>query len=821
MDDFKNNHGNEGDFDEVDEIIDAAEGDVIEVVDPYESEVIEVEIKKKDNVVKKKAEPFKPQAPTKKIMDADFDMFNPSTTVILKKGAGEEDKKDTGNKKAESPVTPPPTAKTPASAPKAPAPASAPKAPVPPAPSKGINLGAAALVGKGHETSAGEATAQVIKSEASEAPKAPPAPKGPVSQPPKGKIKDIDFDDLEPIDYRSNIIKKGEPKKEEPVKKTETTRSAVNPALAGASKASASSSAANPLFAGSGEESSAYSYKKKKGLELFGRPVGIKTLAIAAALVVAVIIAIVVLSSGKKTTIILDNYTTISFEGNSGSAVAVVTIDYDKIVSDYSGIKIKDSRTLKEILEATVSYSLSKSEEISKDEVVYLNWKLDTEGFSNATNAAIKGTQQKQRADKLEVVSNEYDLFANLSVTFAGYSGEGTAELDASKAEFSDVKYSLSKTTGLFNNDEVVVTAAVDGYDDINAYLSKKGLAAKSSEKKYVVTGLSEYEKYDLFANMKVEFEGFDGAGKVTVSGDTGIEGVTLVAEKEVGLFNGDILKINAVDADGKNAKDVLTKNHYSGETTKEVTVEGLKETEEYDAFADIKLKYSGVMPSGRLSIDPADVKISELIFMADKISGLSNGDTINLTIACADGSDPEKVAYEKGFKLTSVKKSVTVDGIGKYMTAIEDIRPEDVNLVDKASRGIMDEVIAGHIDEKTIAAIDYAGMYLQYPKSDDVTLAYNESFGGDIHNRLYMIYKVRISDTSGTFEYYWPIQYANIVISGDGELEINTSAYIAGLAEFSVGGDSYYGYQSLNDFIASCIVPGADTYAAVNNVTK
>ena len=26
---------------------------------------------------------------------------------------------------------------------------------------------------------------------------------------------------------------------------------------------------------------------------------------------------------------------------------------------------------------------------------------------------------------------------------------------------------------------------------------------------------------------------------------------------------------------------------------------------------------------------------------------------------------------------------------------------------------------------------------------------------------------------------------------------------------------------MSLNDFIASCIVPGADTYAAVNNVTK
>ena len=57
MDDFKNNHGNEGDFDEVDEIIDAAEGDVIEVVDPYESEVIEVEIKKKDNVVKRRQSP--------------------------------------------------------------------------------------------------------------------------------------------------------------------------------------------------------------------------------------------------------------------------------------------------------------------------------------------------------------------------------------------------------------------------------------------------------------------------------------------------------------------------------------------------------------------------------------------------------------------------------------------------------------------------------------------------------------------------------------------------------------------------------------------
>lgn len=76
-------------------------------------------------------------------------------------------------------------------------------------------------------------------------------------------------------------------------------------------------------------------------------------------------------------------------------------------------------------------------------------------------------------------------------------------------------------------------------------------------------------------------------------------------------------------------------------------TVEGLGKYDTFDAFQDVKTKFSGISPDGTLDMD--DTKLAEekdLTVKADKTDGLKNGDAVTLTLQW-DGKDLDDKALD------------------------------------------------------------------------------------------------------------------------------------------------------------------------------
>lgn len=298
---------------------------------------------------------------------------------------------------------------------------------------------------------------------------------------------------------------------------------------------------------------------------------------------------------------------------------------------------------------------------------------------------------------------------------------------------------------------------------------------------------------------LKVNFEGYDGYGRASISIDTNkltedygeklakLYGMDYIPEVAVNSFvssfvdcgfdvaenlsNGD--KVVCVwNCNDEAALELLGyKLKYS---EKEFAVENLMALQPYDPFENITVTFEGLAPYGSAYISNTENEYG-LYYELDKRSDLNIGDTVTVTCTAYSDDFAKYMAMEHGLAVSATEKTYTVSGLSSYVTELSDISEEGLKEMQAVAQERYKDGIDGEGSVFTDA--EYLGAYLLFDENG-VNYSYE--------NKLYLVYELSIQNdyTNGdeTFsqlsKIYWYIAYRDITVNDAGELSVDLDSY-------------------------------------------
>ncbi|MCM1089624.1 MAG: hypothetical protein NC413_02175 [Muribaculum sp.] len=295
-------------------------------------------------------------------------------------------------------------------------------------------------------------------------------------------------------------------------------------------------------------------------------------------------------------------------------------------------------------------------------------------------------------------------------------------------------------------------------------------------------------------------------SGEFTVEGDV----------ENGKLANGDVIvyhwKLNEDDA-----------KEYTGVTLKasDITTEvkDLDKVETFDAFAVVELSFSGVAPNGQASLSniAVDGDKTKLAFTMDKYNGLSNGDTITVTLNSANNTSYMIETF--GAVPETDTKQYTVSGLDAYAAKLEDISEDIYSKMDKQGQDEISAYVASKWNNPSdLHGVELLGNYFLTPKSSDV-------YGNK--NSIDFIYKLTAVDagTGEDFDFYWYVNFHDVMVLADGTVSVNlTDTAVPSVGWFSSegfsrSGLSYAGYQDLDTLFNNRVSQNVANYNYENTV--
>ncbi len=214
-------------------------------------------------------------------------------------------------------------------------------------------------------------------------------------------------------------------------------------------------------------------------------------------------------------------------------------------------------------------------------------------------------------------------------------------------------------------------------------------------------------------------------------------------------LRRGDVI---TVTIDYSELQQRVPDLEFSGKDTDVEVREGIKDYKIIDPFLHVVPEFSGTAPFGTAGIKELSDKIPpELInidsiysYEINKTENIDIGDTIVLTFT-EFGKHQWK---DLGLKPTrdEMTYTVTAADLPKYVTTIDEISEEDMNLmVDEAE----DRIISYLVSKYSITKTDYQGAYLMVPKKENW-----DSY--DTKSYLIFLFKSQKEDSEGTVSDVW-----------------------------------------------------------------
>jgi len=474
----------------------------------------------------------------------------------------------------------------------------------------------------------------------------------------------------------------------------------------------------------------------------------------------------------------LNKYLTVTFEGYNNYGKAIAEFDQEKFAKENSKLKMD----LKKVAEMD-GQSLDKSElkEIEK--------------------------QMKQ-------VFGENYAVAALCDGLAGV-------------------YSIDVKENLSNGDTVHCTWSISD-DEKKSLEEVYGIKINAEDRELTVSGLEEVETCDIFEGVELQYDGINGMASASVDAGDSAYGSDLRFNIESGskLKNGDVVKVTA-SLSGADAVSKFAEKYGKIPATmeKEFEVSGLEEAEQFDPFEGIHVTFEGFAPDGSVSIEKTSNKevIRNLSFAANPSSGLSNGDTVKVTISA--GGDVEDYCLENyGVIPTETSKEYTVEGLSGYITTAADI-PEDV--LDQMKSTVEDAMTAQRArdwgDNEILRNVEYIGNYFITSKPGVKT---------NDRNGIFLLYKVNVEnvleDKNGTYDeinkVYQYFYFSNIISDEHGNIEVDYNNYVTprnhdgnDVVKIYANGShkwSYNGFADMDSFFNNEIATIVDKYTYENNVT-
>lgn len=156
------------------------------------------------------------------------------------------------------------------------------------------------------------------------------------------------------------------------------------------------------------------------------------------------------------------------------------------------GMSLMELAALEAALYDAVEYSVSPSENISNGDEVVLTIDVDNSALESY-DFKLAGGEKKITVSGLEEVK-AFDPFENVTVNFGGMSPNGSASVNTSDSNVDiDLSYTLDKSSGLKNGDEVTVSISSYSGTDVEEYCMSKGKIPTVTEKTFTVEGLAGY----------------------------------------------------------------------------------------------------------------------------------------------------------------------------------------------------------------------------------------------------------------------------------------------------------------------------------------
>lgn len=191
----------------------------------------------------------------------------------------------------------------------------------------------------------------------------------------------------------------------------------------------------------------------------------------------------------------LEDMFDVEFEGVDGYGTASVNFSKlddwldNQVYKERAGKSEKSKREAAKIANDIgyhILYELDQEDHLSNGDKVTLSVKVEEEAIKKY-GYELKGFKKEFTVEGLKKAT-EVDVFEGLKIEFTGAEPAGSAEITDKPELPFNVEYSLDKDEGLSNGEKVKVVAEYDDYA-----VSSEGMAVKSDEKEYEVSGLPVY----------------------------------------------------------------------------------------------------------------------------------------------------------------------------------------------------------------------------------------------------------------------------------------------------------------------------------------
>ncbi|MCR4727913.1 MAG: hypothetical protein K5796_04600 [Lachnospiraceae bacterium] len=277
---------------------------------------------------------------------------------------------------------------------------------------------------------------------------------------------------------------------------------------------------------------------------------------------------------------------------------------------------------------------------------------------------------------------------------------------------------------------------------------------------------------------VEVKASGYDGYGTATVSinwdamekkyGEklrtTDQNGwkinqyISVQLDKDKQLSNKDVVTYKLKVREDEFIKNFPFKFKYSDGTYK---VSGLETIKKFDAFADVKVTFTGIAPeSSRVEIEYTGTEFEQRDFSYSSSGGsrLSNGDVVTVTLKI---NDITKYAQENGRVPETVTKEYTVSGLKEYPASFSGFSKEYVTSIQTEAEAYVKDYFAVKYEaEVSVSDLKYEGYIASVWKEDK----YIEGF--------YLIFSGTVSisgvDMFSPTKLYFPVGYKKTIVFPD-----------------------------------------------------
>lgn len=302
-------------------------------------------------------------------------------------------------------------------------------------------------------------------------------------------------------------------------------------------------------------------------------------------------------------------------------------------------------------------------------------------------------------------------------------------------------------------------------------------------------------------------------------------------ADKTKGLSNGDVVTYTWDDNSDEAEEAFGVKVKYTDIT---YTVSGLASVNTFDAFDGVDVEFSGISPNGRATVNslPTAAEAQGLYYTLDENSGLSNGDTVTLTVH-SNRDDFSDCIDKYGAMPQATEKTFTVAGLNEYVTSADTLSDSVLVSLQNQAEDVFKSYAAQRFSNgQTFKGMTYLGNYILTPKNKDswgdkdrIVLAYQVTVHHDYTSELNTTY-----DADDSF--FWYITFNNVSKDADGNIASGLNDYDtpttfvkidSGVQKYSFSSSTetweYYGYASLDSLYNAAVNQYVENYNHQDNV--